>query len=464
MIGNALRFGFVACVVMLSAATASSQEIARLRVDAGTSPIWAGSERMVKLEFALPVAVIEQQLISVFRRPLDLPVRLDTRAWGDQEYFRFEPLREESSGGVSFVWDGQFARAKVEPFMESGEAWNRYTVHAWLRFSSTASSVESLQLPRARLTLTYATEWEKDFLGERMPVDQREWVGDAEVSAFTIQALPDHPRAEQSSGVLGPVRLSVERLPQALYRGEDFQVRVIARGQGLSDTLQVIAPEGEAWAWLGSIREDDGTLGSDEQHFRFDGRLLRAGEWTLAPFEVLRFDSNEGSYILEQSESQTLFITGSSEEPQKEVDVDRVEDFDARSIETTPAWISVLFGAGLLAFASWARQALRRNVAAREAQAFTQIEQVATVDEDAIEPLQLWLATRLEWPCARLSGPGTARRLREVGIEAVLAEQVADFLSEAEAMRYGGPPLVDAGVRRETLRRALDVVMKALAS
>ena len=451
-----------ALAVMAFATTASAaQEVAQVQVDVGDRLVWAGTDRVVSIEFALPVLLIEEQMISVFRRPLDLPVRLETRAWGELQELTFEPLLEAFPAGSSFVWDGQLARAQSELFERDGEPWRRFTVRARMRFASELEADAELQLPPARLVLTYATEWETDFLGERVPVNQREWVGEGAAPPLALRALPASPRAAQSSGVIGPVQLTVERSPRDLQRGEEFQVRVTVKGEALPDTVQVLAPQGDAWAWLGSIREDDGARGAQEQRYRFDGRLMEAGEWTLPPFELLRFDADQGAYVLEQSAPQTLSVADLADAPPMEDEATAdPEQAGAPAAEPLPVWIPVLLGAGLLALAAWARQTMRQNVASREAQAFERITQAAAAREDSVEPLQLWLAARLAWPRARLSGPGTVRRLREAGIEAALAEQVAAFLAEAEAARYGGPPLADAAARRETLRRALDAATK----
>ena len=468
MIGNTLRSA-LACLT-LCAGMASGQEVAQIEVDCGDAPLWAGTVREVTIEFALPVEVIEEQLISVFRRPLDLAVRLETRAWAEQQGLSFEPVRAEASDGISFVWDGQLARAQDEAFEVDGMPWRRFVVQGRLRVASELETDTTLSLPAARLHLTYATAWEMDFLGERVPVNQQEWVGEAEVPALALRALPETPRASQSSGVMGPARLRVERSSGALQRGEEFQMHVVVTGEDLAEPLQVIAPEGKAWAWLGSIREDDGTRSSKEQRYRFDGRLMEAGSWAMPPFELLRFDPEQGAYVLEQSESQDLVIAGAAIDPPAEGDprageaeVDPTKDAAAVS-QPLPAWIPLLLVAGLLALAAWARQTMRQNVTTRESQAFERIERAAAAQEQAIEPLQIWLAARLNWPRARLSGPGTARRLQQAGIEAALAEQTAAFLQEAEAVRYGGPALADAAPRRETLRCALDAATKTLAS
>ena len=136
----------------------AAQEVAQVRVDVGDRLVWAGTDRVVSIEFALPVLLIEERLISVFRRPLDLPVRLETRPWSELQELTFEPLFEEFPEGSSFVWDGRLARAPSELFQRDGEPWRRFTVRARMRVASELKADAKVQLPPTRLVLTYATE------------------------------------------------------------------------------------------------------------------------------------------------------------------------------------------------------------------------------------------------------------------------------------------------------------------
>ena len=184
--------------------------------------------------------------------------------------------------------------------------------------------------------------------------------------------------------------------------GDEFTVEVEVRGEYLT-RFDLLEPEGDGWVWLGSLESD--RLGEPFAHtlrYRFDGRAERAGSWTLPPFRILRFAPESEQYLYDKSNTLSLTVQGTGpaaevgDEAETSEPEETVEEEHPTATQPLPAWIPALLGAGLLALAAWARQTMRQNVATREAQAFERIERAAAAQEQAIEPLQIWLAARLD--------------------------------------------------------------------
>lgn len=432
--------------------------------------VWIGTLEQVELRFGIRADVVEEGLVSVYRRELDLPVRLDLSDWSKNFDTKIYPQLDPEATGKSLVMNGEMVR--LVPFIETrnGVEYESYTLPVLVEHATAMTHHEGgwrSEGPPVKLILHYASEFEEDFLGDRIAVNPQRLEFSSEPLVREVKETPPSILiGVRTAKARGPWELEARIDDAELSVGDEFTVEVEVRGEYLT-SFDLLEPEGAGWVWLGSLESD--RLGEPFAHtlrYRFDGRAERAGSWTLPPFRILRFAPESEQYLYDKSNTLSLTVQGTGpaaevgDEAETSEPEETVEEEHPTATQPLPAWIPALLGAGLLALAAWARQTMRQNVATREAQAFERIERAAAAQEQAIEPLQIWLAARLDWPRARLSGPGTARRLQQAGIEAALAEQAAAFLREAEAARYGGPALADAAPRRETLRSALDAATK----
>lgn len=436
-----------------------------------------GQFEVLTIRFGIESELVEDRLISVFRRPLDLPVRLDTQAWNEEDSVLMRPQRGEPADGLSFAWDGDLAYARESTQEREGSLYRVYEIQAHLEHAQIHSgiqrAIERIEAEPARLHLAYATAFETDFLGDRVPVSEQRLVVESLPLRRRLRELPQSGlEAMQSSGVFREAKLTATITPSEVEVGEEFQIEVRVEGPRFMPSIDLIHPAELGWTLLGELELEDAVESGFEheldkllkqeptvRRYRFDGRAEQAGEIDFAPFRLVRFDPDLGEYQQDLSERLSLTVRGAA--AQAGVQAAPTELPPAQpTAETTatttseralPIWVHWLLGAGLLALAAWGRQAMRQSASRREA-----VEVAGTDCESATtgrEPLEAWLAAHLGWSKAQLVDPALRARLLAAGVPQELATVTADFLQAAEAARYGGPVPHDAVGIREELRR-----------
>jgi hypothetical protein len=471
----------VLSLLILAFAAAPAQEpapkLAFLEVEPAESEVWTGQIEEITIRFGIEAELIEDRLISVFHRPLDLPVRLDTQAWNDEFSIAMLPMRGEPADGLSFAWDGELAYARESTQDREGTRYRVFEVQAFVESGGVHSGSwrypEYIETKPALLHLAYATAFETDFLGERVPVSEQRLVVESPPLRRRLRELPQGGglKALQSSGVFREAKLTATITPSEVAIGEEFQIEVRVEGPLFMPGLDLIHPAELGWTLLGELElEQEPTV----RRYRFDGRAEQAGELEFVPFRLVRFDPDLGEYRQDFSERLTLQVRGAVAgnnasagprgvaQPEPPVLVP-----ESSTPERLPLWVHWLLGAGLLALSAWGRQTMRQSARRRESEATAGTEHGPPTTER--EPLEAWLADQLGWGQAQLVDPALRARLLAAGVPQQLATETADFLQAAEAARYGGPAPGDAsddsahGVEqvREELRRKWTVHTKS---
>jgi hypothetical protein len=485
----------VIALLLLACAAAPAQEpasepalpLAFVEIEPAEAEAWDGQSEVITIRFGIEDELAENRLISVFRRPLDLPVRLDTQVWHAEASIRVAPLRGEPADGPSFAWDGDLAYARESTQDREGRRYRVYEVRAWVEHRSGPSGVqratERLHAEPARLHLAYATAFETDFLGDRVPVSEQRLTIASPPLRRTVRALPQAGLlVAQSSGVFREAKLTATISPSEVELGEEFQIDVRVDGPWDMPNVDLIHPAEIGWTLLGELElESDDRLARvfatepAVRRYRFDGRATQAGVIEFVPFRLVRFDPDLGEYQQDASGRLSLTVRGAavgtgaaagnqtsadpSETAQPAQPEAPVASPEAGSTGRLPIWTPWLLGAGLLALAAWGRQTMRQSVRRREAEVAVGADRASA--SNGREPLETWLAAQLGWTRAQLVDPALRARLQAVGVPAELAAATADFLQAAEAARYGGPATQDSGqgtpgdaaTTREELRR-----------
>lgn len=444
MIGSALGSGLLWVVAALA------QEPIFLELEPLEGAVWLGQSEELELRLGVEESIAADGLLSPFRRPLDLPVQLDTRAWQELSDVVVQPLEPETDERVSFVWNGELGWASASTIERDGLRYALYRMRVRVTHAAEAEA-GTWVLPPARVSVVYATQFETDFLGERVPVDEvRRTLASPELRRERRAAPRRSPSGETVSGVFGPVTLEVSLTPEELRVGEEFQVEVTVRGDELPTPLTLLPPTAPGWSWLGQLSLASTTT---EARWRYDGQAQQAGALELAPFRLWRVDPTSGELQEVRSEGLRLRVlpgVGGAATSATVDDLAETEEAPAgpRTLSPVVPW---LLGAALLACAAIARQRMRLTVRAREAASPLPS---AAPHAATREPLEAWLAARLGWPAASLADHALAAKLEAQGIPAELAAATASFLQEMDAARYGGPEVAEAAARRDTLQRA----------
>ena len=135
------------------------------------------------------------------------------------------------------------------PYHSAARACIAFTVRARMRVASELEADAEVQLPPTRLVLTYATEWKTDFLGERVPVNQQDWVGEGAVPPLALRALPPSPRAARDTRL--PATSAA--MPSEREREAGLELDIAAwGGSGFGSPLPIAAGASERWLPSGS--------------------------------------------------------------------------------------------------------------------------------------------------------------------------------------------------------------------
>lgn len=439
--------------------------LAFLEIDPAEGDRWMGQFEEITIRFGIEDELAENRLISVFRRPLDLPVRLDTTAWNEVASMLLMPQRGKQEDGRSFAWDGELAYAQETVEERQGTIYRVYSVRALLEFASAVSAgdrITMLEAEPARLHLSYATAFETNFLGEREPVSEERIVVESAPLVREVKRLPGgSPQAMQSSGVFSAAQLTASLSPKQVEVGEEFQFEVRVEGERLPPSVDLIHPAEQGWKLIGSLQLEEGR---SLHRYQFDGRAEQAGEIEFAPFRLVRFDPDAGEYQQDLSERLTLLVRGADPGASVPAEVDAGAQVEAPGSSSSPAqpapsqplpiWVHWLLGAGLLALAAWGRQAMRQSAQRREVERAALGGAPSRASGADREPLEAWLAEQLGWKPAQLIDPRLEQRLLTAGVPQELAARTAHFLLAAETVRYGGPAPRDLAETREKLRRS----------
>ncbi len=480
-------FAFLTLALAAAPAQETAQEsalkLAFLEIEPAEAEAWDGQSEVIRIRFGIEDELAENRLISVFRRPLDLPVRLDTEAWEEWSAIDVMPLRGTPADGMSFAWDGELAYARESTQEREGIRYRVYEIRAIVScggpHSGNWSYPEDNEMEPARLHLAYATAFETDFLGDRVPVSEQRLVVESSPLRRRLRELPQGSlKAMQSSGVFREAKLTATVSPSEVELGEEFQIEVRVDGPWNMPNVDLIHPAEIGWTLLGELElESEDRLARvlatepAVRRYRFDGRATQAGEIEFVPFRLVRFDPDAGEYQQDLSERLTLKVRGAAAQTGEEsTPPERLpaqpsnETTTDKSEPSLPIWVHWLLGAGLLALAAWGRQAMRQSAGRRESTATAGVARVEGGRSEADrEPLEAWLATQLGWRPAQLVDPALRARLLGVGVPQDLAMATVEFLQAAEAARYGGPAALELEQTREELRRRWTAYAKTQA-
>lgn len=253
---------------------------------------------------------LEQKMVDLWRKPLDLQVELST-PWAEESMHWFassRPLEE----GTSLVVDRD--KSFVTRLPDQNDGW----VHFHLRQELIVTNVGELKFPAAQLKFAWATRFEDDLVRGAIPLDRQEATIQSEVwKAYTVET-PVNGRPSDFMGAVGRYTMELasklaNKQPESANQ-EMLKVRIAFRGQGYLNPLFSWSPDfGRGFAKRGAFIEmhPDGLTWVGEVQSNHPGTELPSVSWSY-------FDPTDGGHyqtLRTPGELQGSFPFSSSQLP-----------------------------------------------------------------------------------------------------------------------------------------------------
>lgn len=241
------RAPFLAALLVL-AARGEAQELSDLRLaedltsrgvvvlehGGGRDTFVVGESFELALVVAIERAFLDEKLIQLFQRRLELPVQVQAPWLATLAGAELGPFAEPADGARLALGE-ELVRARRLPDEErEGRAFARFELARPCR----ATRVGPLLLEAPVLRLAYAETFADDFLEGRVPRDRHDALVHGKARALTILPPPEEGRPIDFSGAIGSFTLSARASRTELTVGESLTLELEVAGSGdLSDAL-----------------------------------------------------------------------------------------------------------------------------------------------------------------------------------------------------------------------------------
>jgi len=313
----------------------------------GRDTFVVGESFELALVLSLERTFLEQQLIQLFQRRLDLPVQVQAPWLQALEGTELGAFAEPADGARLALGEELVRARRLSDETREGRLFARFELARPCR----ATRVGPLLLAAPVLRLAYADTFVDDFLEGRVPRDRHDALVHGTARALTILPPPSEGRPADFSGAIGNFTLTARASRTELTVGESLTLELEVAGTGdLSDAL---APRLEGLSGLrvlGELVEREPT----RVVVRYDLRAERPGTLTLPTQSFATFDTTPpAGYRSVTSAALTLSVTPATSSPPA----------DSGSSEPTPASsnTTLVLAAGALLLAVVGAVALRRR-------------------------------------------------------------------------------------------------------
>lgn len=427
------------------------EDHAFIELAASPESVFVGQPLRLRILVGFQRTFLRENLVPLFSRRLDLQAQV-TAPWVDglPDAIPVEGAVSEASGQAGQWWslalnDDRGVAVRTSDRVAEEGPWKDlpFTVVAVERtFLPTAPGEISLLAPVLRFAC--ATEFRRDFLRGRTPVDRREVKLTGAPLVVKVRPLPEAGRPADFGGAVGRFSMTAEAEPREVEAGESIKLTLRIEGEGNLTRLE--APRLSDWPGFH-------VYGALDDH----GARVRTVVFDLAPIaavgevpaiELPYFDPEAEAYRTARTAPIPLVVRGAP--------TAGAEDGGGGSGWPVALVVAVAVGAaGLIAL----RRGRRRErpepavLRAREAAA-TFRESAAREGADLAAALAEYLAVHLDCRPAAVISPDLRRRLGAAGVPPDLADRTAALLEGLVAARYGAT--AGDGDPVETARRLVD--------
>ena len=443
----------------------------------------------LRLRFGIDTEFATDNLIQLFRKNLDIPVRVEAPWLEELPGAVFLPVQESpDTDSQTFVLnDDDVVGTHLEDRQVDGR---RFTV-VEIERRFLAESPGALELPAPTMQFAYATGFREDFLQGRVPVDRNDGSVTGIDRSVRIKPLPEEGRPPGFTGAVGRFTVDAEGTAEPVTAGESTKLVIHIEGRGnlglfAAPSLEE-APGFEAFHVYGRIEGGDGT----RRTITYDLAPLSEAVRELPAIQFSFFDPGDpAGYRTVQTDPVPLEVTprpadaGPIELPtpaaRPESGVDDIFGIRHLATPTTDAAGHRMSSAvliltllapwlGLLGFVSWHRVLARRRMdpahrrAAGAATAFR--AQMDAPKSDLVMVFAEFLAARLHCPIASVIAPELPARLAAAGVPPETARRTATLLEilvdERFAPDIASSQSAEERMEANTLVNLLEAVFEA---
>ena len=195
------------------------EDVAFLELSSPRTTYFEHESFRLTLSFGLEREFLQAQVVQLFSRELDLPVQVDA-PWLEELTGAVRRSSEEQDGTepalTTFVLNGEIAEAEHGADRERN---GRAFVVIELEGNMLAGQAGELVVPSGSLRFAYATRFEPDLFGTRVPADRQLAVVAGDPLRLSIEPLPLAGRPDGFTNAVGRFSVNASADPRALVVG-----------------------------------------------------------------------------------------------------------------------------------------------------------------------------------------------------------------------------------------------------
>ncbi len=203
-----------------------------IRVDANKTRYFVGERIEIVVTLSIEDLFLEKSMIQLFRKKLDLPVRVSATWLDSDASIEIPELIAPTTGkpALSLVIGGRVASCqRAGRVAKPGQpARSLYR----LRLRSSARRPGRIELSAVSLEYAHATRFREDFLNGRVPVDRKEERIEARAPSFRVLPLPTKGRPAGFRGAVGSYTITAHAKRSMVRLGETVRVSIRIGGSG----------------------------------------------------------------------------------------------------------------------------------------------------------------------------------------------------------------------------------------
>ncbi len=424
-------------------------ELSRARqssVDIKAEPVYVGQLVQWHLDFWLRQSFQQEQLVSMFRQELDVPVQLQ---WG----FDAATSQPPQPGQQTLVFNGQLAGATLLPARHfDGEAYVGYRVMQDWQPGETGE----VSIPALELSYGFATQFREDLLNGRVAEDSQTGKRSSDSFIVKVLELPTIGQPDEFHGAVGQFQLQAEFISPTINADiaerPDLTLRLDVIGDGNLAALEALPWPSESGFHCLGIRAVDDAAAPQKRSFFYSLKATQSGLIQLPAMTMAYFDPRwPAGYRTVQSQAIAIpspFVAKIDVAAEGVVSgIPRnLQQPEPRAAATTKLQLALMVLPWLLlAIVVWRRQAWRQQMAREtgnpgHGNLHQQYDVAKTLTWNAdAKLLAIELAAFLQCQPAALVCPNLGLRLKQAGLNAQLASLAADTFEALIAAHYGGP-------------------------